>query len=109
MEKIQQKQEAGQGAVTQFSILKFINDKKPDERGINFFIKNNYTRLVPTGTYSRYEYIEILKEYGLLDISQNGTYYLLGKGYEELEHLKGLVNMSEALKESEISFDLPAN
>lgn len=109
MEKTQQKQEAGPGAVTQFSILKFINDKKPDERGINFFIKNNYTRLVPIGTYSRYRFVEILKEYGLFDIHQNGTYYLLGKGHEELEHLEGLDNMSDALKESKISFDLPVN
>ncbi len=98
--------EIGQGGITQFAVLKFINEYSPSESLMNRFINRNYSLLVPRQGYSRYEYIELLENYGVINVGDNGNYQLTNKGLMELSYLKEIDQTQNFLENTGITFSL---
>jgi DNA-binding PadR family transcriptional regulator len=83
-----EKRPVGLGMFTQYCVLKFIEEKEPNELLLLRFVNANYSHFFPPSGTSINKYLDDLLFSGYIQRGESGKISLMEKGKSQLDHLK---------------------
>lgn len=95
-----QKIKIGQGGISDYVILSFVQQNKPTEGEFIKFINQNFSKLVPRLYHSRYiNYMKLMVKHGLIEMKL-GHFSITEKGLSESGYiLENCPDIEQSIKE----------